>query len=93
MGNLIAFLFLLVFIINGIHCIILAWVLRHYLLKLGKEWLIIAGGRVSHIIELYKRAENSPNRKKYRFFVYYISIAYLVELISLVTFLVLMIFF
>lgn len=91
--GILEIIFFLIVIINGIHCVVLSWLLRHYLLKLGKKWFIIAAGRVSHIIELYKRSENNSEQKKYRFFVYYISIAYLVELISLVIFLILMIFF
>lgn len=92
MKNLIAIIFLGAFFFNMLHCIVLSYILRNYLMRLGKEKTYFAIGRISNIIELYKRAEASPQRKKYRNFVYYMLIAYFFEAVFLGSFLILTIF-
>lgn len=79
---------LLLLVANGIHCIVLAWKLRSTLLKLGIKSTYFSGGSVSDIIKLNNRIKlisTTRERKKYKKFVRYIIVAYLVELLLVIT--------
>ena len=78
---------LILMIINGLHCIILHWVLRSYLIQLGKEeYFFGTAGYTSGVTELYKRAKSNNNLDKYKKFIYYFVIANTSEAVLFITF-------
>ena len=77
---------LILIIINGLHCIILAWVLKNHLMQLGKEEYYFSS--ILHIFELYERAKSNNSLDKYKKFIYYVVIACVSELALFITLIV-----
>lgn len=68
-------------IINGIHIIILAWIERRILFKMGKRDKIIGIGTISDKIDLIKSVYNEPANKRYKKFVFYSITFFILEII------------
>lgn len=68
-------------VLNGIHIIILAWIERYILHKIGKRDRIIDISTMSDKIDLIKAAWNEPEHKKYKKFAIYNVCFFILEII------------
>lgn len=68
-------------IINGIHVVILAWIERRILFKIGKRDKIFGIGKMSDKIDLIKAAWSEPEHKKYKKFAVYNVCFFILEII------------
>jgi hypothetical protein len=70
---------MLVWALNGLHCIILSWIVRNVLVKIGKREKITGIGTPLDIIDFYISIRSDLKVNKYRGLLYQVVIADLAQ--------------
>ena len=73
---------------NGLHCIILAWVNRYILVEIKKREKIIGISTISDFTDLYKAVKSDKSLSKYKRFTYHFIITYTSEAVLFILFIV-----
>ncbi len=85
--NIFSIIILVLWILNGIHYIILAGINRHILVKIGKRKNVFLDvGRPTDLIDLYKAVKSDESLSKYKKFSYYFIITFIAEVILFIVF-------
>jgi hypothetical protein len=87
--NIFSIIILILFILNGLHCLILAVINRYILVKIGKRKNVFLDiGRPTDLTDLYKAVKSDESLSKYKNFSYHFIVAFIAEVVLFIIFLI-----